>query len=70
MNDLHPIDLQDPEIKSRPSASGSSRKIAILLLASLIASAMIIWFAFLGWGIVGILHWFLAYIYSLWTTYL
>jgi hypothetical protein len=70
MNDLQRIDLQDPEIKSRPSASRGRRKIAILLLAALIASAMIIWFAFLGWGIVGILQWLLAYIKSLWTTYL
>jgi hypothetical protein len=70
MNDLQRIDLQDPEIKSRRSSSRGRRKIAILLLASLITSAMIIWFAFLGWGIVGILQVSLAYIKSFWTTYL
>jgi hypothetical protein len=68
MNDLRRIELQDPLIKSRLSFAQASRKIAIFL-AVLIASVMIIWFGFLGWGVIAILQWLLDCIKSFWTAY-
>lgn len=74
MNDLQRsvksrIELQDSSTKPRLSSTRMSRKVAIWFLAALILSAMIVWFAFLGWGIIAILHWLLDSIKNLWTTY-
>jgi hypothetical protein len=70
MNDLQRINLQDLAIKTRASSARASRKIVIGLLATLIASAMISWFGFLGWGAFGILQWLGGCIKHLWTTHL
>jgi hypothetical protein len=70
MNDLQRVDLQDPAIKTRSSAARASRKVAIGLLATLIVSVMIVWFAFLGWGAIGILQWIAGCIKNFSTTYL
>jgi type VI protein secretion system component VasF len=74
MNDLQRsvksrIELQDSSTGSRLSSTRMSRKVAIWFLAALIVSAMIVWFGFLGWGIIAILHWLLDSIENLWTAY-
>jgi hypothetical protein len=69
MNDLQRVDLQDPTIKPRLSPARTGKKVAICLLAALIASVMIAWLAFLGWGIVELLQWLSACIKNFWATY-
>lgn len=69
MTDLRRVELQDPLIKSRLSFAQTGRKLAIYILVALIASAMIAWFSFLGWGVIAILKWLLPCIKSFWTTY-
>ena len=46
----------------------TGRKVAIWALAILIVSVMIVWFSFLGWGIIAILQWLVDYIKNFWTT--
>jgi hypothetical protein len=48
--------LQHRPAKSRLSSAQTARKVAIYFLAVLIASVMIVWFGFLGWGFVAILQ--------------
>jgi hypothetical protein len=74
MSDLQPtvkqhVELQDASIKPGSSPARTSRKVAICILAVVIASAMITWFGFLGWGVVAILRWLLECVKNLWTSY-
>jgi hypothetical protein len=69
MNDLRRVNLQDPTIKPRPSPARTGKRVTICLLATLIASAMIAWLGFLGWGVVEILQWLSACIKDFRTTY-
>jgi hypothetical protein len=55
MNDLKPIDLKDPRIKSSSPAGATRRRITIVLLVTIIALAMIVWLGFLGWGLLEML---------------
>jgi hypothetical protein len=43
------------------------RKVAITFLAILIASVMIVWFGFLGWGVIAALQGLLDCIKDFWT---
>ena len=47
---------QERPTRPRPSTR-KSRKVAISLLAMLIAVALVAWFGFLGWGAVAMLRW-------------
>jgi hypothetical protein len=49
--------LQDPPTKSRVASVKTDGKVAIYALAALIVAAMIVWFAFLSWGLIEILQW-------------
>jgi hypothetical protein len=70
MNDLQrSVKLQDPSTKPRSSSAQTGRKVVIYFLALLIASAMIAWFGFLGWGFIAILQWSLDFIKNFWTMY-
>jgi len=74
MNDLQRsaksrVELPSPSGK-RLSSAQSGRKAAIGIVASLIVSVMIVWFGFLGWGLVAILQWLLDCIKNFWTTYI
>jgi hypothetical protein len=68
MNNLQPVDLQDPGIKPRSLSTPMSKKVLIGLLAALIVSAMVVWLGFLGWGMVEILRSIAAFVKTLWTT--
>jgi len=75
MNDLQRsaktrVELQTPASKPRLSSAQASRKFAVIALAVLIVSVMIVWFGFLGWGLVAMLQWLLDCIKTFWTTYL
>jgi hypothetical protein len=74
MNSLRPVDLQDPRIKLHdPGAeprTRNGRKMVIALLVSLIATVMVVWFWFLGWGMVEILRAFTGLISVLWTRFI
>ena len=43
---------------ARPALGSAGRKVAIGFLAALIASTMIAWLSFLGWGAVAFARWF------------
>jgi hypothetical protein len=70
MNDLQrSVRLQDPSTKPRSSPAQTGRKVAIYFLAVLIVSAMIVWFGFLGWGILAVLQWLLDCVKNFWMMY-
>jgi fatty acid desaturase len=73
MNSLRPVDLQDPRIKlQKPRAeprTRKGRKIVIALLVGLIVTVMVVWFGFLGWGMVEILRAFTGLVSVLWTRF-
>ena len=48
----------------------TGRKATIFALAVLIVTVMIVWFSFLGWGLIAILQWLLDCFKNFWTTYL
>jgi Flp pilus assembly pilin Flp len=66
MNNLQPVNLQDPAIKARSSSNLIGRKVVIGLLVTLIVVAMIAWFGFLGWGMLELLWTLVAWIKMLW----
>jgi Flp pilus assembly pilin Flp len=68
MNNLKPIDLKDPRIKSVSSLGALKRRIVIGLLVAMIAMAMIAWLGFLGWGLFEILRPVIPYVTKLWST--
>jgi hypothetical protein len=68
MNKLQPIDLQGSAIKARSLPTSMSNKVVIILLATLIVSAMTVWLGLLGWGMVEILRSIAAWTKTLWTT--
>jgi hypothetical protein len=69
MNDLQrSVKSQKPPIKSRLSAQ-TGQKLTICFLAALIATVMIVWFSFLGWGFIAILQWLLDCIKNFWMSY-
>ena len=73
MNDLQQsvkprVELQAAAIKPRSSSPQTGSKVAIGLLAALIVAVMIVWFSFLGWGLVAMLQWLLDCIRSFWNT--
>lgn len=74
MNSLRPVDLQDPRIElQKPRVeprSRNGRKMMIALLVSLIVTVMIVWFGFLGWGMVEILRAFTGLVGVLWTRFI
>ena len=64
MNDHHrSLEPQNSLTKTR----STGRKAAIYFLAILIASAMVVWLSFLGWGFIAMLQWLLDCIKSLLT---
>jgi hypothetical protein len=67
MNNLKPVDLQDPRIKSGQSPARIGKKIAICSLVVLIVTIMVVWFAFLGWGAIEILRSLAVGVQKLWT---
>jgi hypothetical protein len=69
MNNLKPFDWHNLRIKSGHSAARTSKKIAICFLAVLIATVMIVWFAFLGWGAIEIIRSAAVGLKKLWTTF-
>jgi integrase-like protein len=52
--------MQNLSTNSGMSSRQTGRKLAICLLAALIVSVMIVWFGFLGWGVIAILQWMLS----------
>ncbi len=56
MNNLQPIDLKDPRIKSSASPGAMRRRIVIGVLVTIILTAMIAWLGFLGWGLFEMLR--------------
>jgi hypothetical protein len=62
MNNLRPVNLQDPAIKARSSANLTGHRVTIGLLVTLIVVVMIAWFGFLGWGILELLWTLVAWI--------
>lgn len=66
MND-HPRSLepQNSLLDTRFSSVQTGKKAAIYFLAILIASTIIVWFGFLGWGLLAMLQWLLDCIKSL-----
>jgi hypothetical protein len=71
MNDLQrSAKLPKPSNNDQLRSVQTSRKVAICLLGALILSVMIVWFGFLGWGIVGLLQWMLNCAKHFWTAYL
>jgi hypothetical protein len=68
MNNLKPIDLKDPWIKSGSSLGALRRRIVIGLLVATIAMAMIAWLGFLGWGLFEIFRPVVPYVTKLWST--
>jgi hypothetical protein len=71
MNDLQrSAKLPKPMNNERLPSLQTCRKVAIWLLGALILSVMIVWFGFLGWGIVGLLQWALNLVKHFWTAYL
>jgi hypothetical protein len=60
--------MQNLSTNSGMSSRQTGRKLAICLLAALIVSVMIVWFGFLGWGVIAILQWMLSCVKNLWTT--
>lgn len=67
MNNLQPIDLKDPRIKSSSSPGALRRRMVIAALVSIILMAMIAWLGFLGWGLFEILRTTGSYIAKLWS---
>jgi hypothetical protein len=67
MNSPHPVNLQDPRIKARPSSIRTGRKVMIGMLVVMIAAVMIAWFGFLGWGMVEIIRGLASCLKKLWT---
>ncbi|MEO6782805.1 MAG: hypothetical protein ABI196_18225 [Bradyrhizobium sp.] len=53
MNELERFSLKYSPTNSRLSAQ-KGKRVAISLLAALIVLVMIVWFSFLGWGIVAV----------------
>jgi len=67
MNDFQRhIKQLDPSPGSRSEAAQTARQVAIYSLSALIVSGMLVWFGFLGWGFVAMLHWILDCVKSLW----
>jgi hypothetical protein len=69
MNDRPRVEFIDPSVNPRPSPALTGKKAAIGLLVALLASAMIAWLAFLGWGMVETLQWLLVLVNSYWTSH-
>ena len=74
MSDIQPtvkqhVGLQDPLIKPGFPPGRAGRKIAIWVLAVVIASAMITWLGFLGWGVAAMLRWLFECTKNLWASY-
>jgi hypothetical protein len=69
MNNLKPIDLQDSRIKSGSLRARAGKKIAICALVVLIATVMVAWFGFLGWGVIEIIRSLAIGLQKLWTTF-
>jgi len=67
MNDLKPIDLKDPRIKSGSPSGVMTRRIVIGVLVTIIAMAMIAWLGFLGWGLLEILRAIGSSVTQLWS---
>jgi hypothetical protein len=67
MNNLSPVDLKDPRIKTQPSSGRAVRNLLIALLIVLIVSVMIVWIGFIGWGVVEVLKAIGIWIRNLWT---
>jgi hypothetical protein len=68
MSSLLPFNLQDPRVRPR-SPSRASRKMVIVLLIAMIISVMIVWFGFLGWGMLEMLRALATLVGDLWTTF-
>jgi hypothetical protein len=67
MNNLRPVDLKDPRIKTQSSSSRAGKKLIIGLLVVLIVSVMIVWIGFIGWGVLEVLKAIGTWIRNLWT---
>ena len=58
----------DRPSKCRSAPARSDRGIATYALTVLIVSSMIVWFCFLGWGIIAMLQALLDYFKNFWAT--
>jgi hypothetical protein len=70
MNSHQPIEFENRQVNTRLSAASVRRKFFIASLVVLIVSTMLIWFSFLGWGVLSMLRSLGALIGRLWTTLL
>ena len=58
MNDPRGVEIQS-SIRARPTSLSVGRKVATGLLAASMIWVMIVWFSFLGWGVVAFVSWLL-----------
>jgi hypothetical protein len=61
MNDPRRVELRS-SIRARSPSAQAGRKVATGFLAGFIISVMIVWFGFLGWGVVATFEWLLDHI--------
>ena len=57
-NHYRAVEHPSSSIGARPAPGSVGRKVAIGFLAALIASTMVAWLSFLGWGAVAFARWF------------
>jgi hypothetical protein len=58
MNDLQwSVKLQKSSTNHRLRSAQGGKKVLIYFLAALMASVTIVWFGFLGWGLIAGLRW-------------
>jgi hypothetical protein len=60
--------LKDRPTKSRPASARPSCGSATFALIALIVSTMLVWFGFLGWGIIALLQTLFDYFRDFWAT--
>lgn len=63
----HPQARLHNQAKARVSFTGATRGLSVALLVALIASSMIAWFGFLGWGLIEFLRSLIGLIKHLWS---
>jgi hypothetical protein len=54
--------------KARASFAGARRSLSIGLLVVFIVSVMVVWFGFLGWGLIEFLRSLIGFAEYLWST--
>jgi type VI protein secretion system component VasF len=66
MNSPQRVDVQPQVAGSRFSRARAWKKAAIVTLATFIVVVMIVWFGFLGWGVVTSLQWLMDTLKAAW----